>query len=247
MSKALQELNRIQRALKVPKGQFNSFGNYKYRSTEDILEAIKPLLGTSVITLSDELVSILTRVYVKATAMLVAEDESVVITHAFAREEETKKGMDASQITGSSSSYARKYALNGLLCNDDTKDADATNTHGKEDEPVVTTKGKKLTPKQQEAIEAPIVKTVLEEFPGAVVTEVKVEGEAKAVILNKITGEQIVEINNLLKEAGLQQDRINKICAYYKVESIADLSTNDYPKLIQQLNMIINKNKKEIK
>lgn len=117
------KLAQIQKELKAPKGQFNKFGNFKYRSCEDILEAIKPLLnGEATITITDEIVQIGERYYVKATATFKGEDEMSV--SAFAREAEDKKGMDASQITGATSSYARKYALNGLFAIDDTKDAD---------------------------------------------------------------------------------------------------------------------------
>lgn len=126
----METLNRIQKELKAPKNQRNSFGNYNYRSCEDILEAVKPLLGTAVLTLSDDIIAENNRVYVRATATLRDGNQSVSVT-AFAREPEAKKGMDESQITGAASSYARKYALNGLFCIDDTKDADSTNDHGK--------------------------------------------------------------------------------------------------------------------
>lgn len=127
------ELSRIQKELKAPKGQFNKFGNYKYRSCEDILEAVKPLLGDCCLTISDDIVLIGDRYYIKATARLALSNEDYIENSAFAREAFDKKGMDESQITGASSSYARKYALNGLFAIDDTKDADATNTHGKDD------------------------------------------------------------------------------------------------------------------
>ena len=127
----MNKLAEIQQALKAPKGQKNKFGNYYYRSCEDILEAVKPLLGECSLTLSDEMVEIGGRVYVKATACLGVSDSNHVVVHGWAREAEDKKGMDAAQITGAASSYARKYALNGLFCIDDTKDADATNDHGK--------------------------------------------------------------------------------------------------------------------
>lgn len=154
-----ETLSRIQKELKAPKGQRNSFGNYNYRSCEDILEAVKPLLGTASITLSDEIVCIgaeptllgevkkidaktkvetITqevfsgyRFYVKAIATITDNGESISVS-ASARESLDKKGMDSAQITGATSSYARKYALNGLLLIDDTKDADSTNTHGKD-------------------------------------------------------------------------------------------------------------------
>lgn len=128
------KLATIQQKLKCEKSQYNSFGKYKYRSCEDILKAVKPLLDETktVLTLSDELVSIGERYYVKATATLIDIEESkdipFIATTAFAREEETKKGMDGSQITGTASSYARKYALGGLFDIDDGIDSDVTNT-----------------------------------------------------------------------------------------------------------------------
>tara|TARA_R110002012_G_scaffold220008_1_gene391495 strand:- start:307 stop:768 length:462 start_codon:yes stop_codon:yes gene_type:complete len=134
MSEKTNILSKIQTELKAPKGQTNKFGGYKYRSAEDILEAIKPLLKKYEcdLTISDDMVEVGGRVYVKATAKLCSyEPFGEIETSAFAREAETKKGMDDAQITGSASSYARKYALNGLFAIDDTKDADATNNHGK--------------------------------------------------------------------------------------------------------------------
>lgn len=127
----MKKLNEIQQKLKAPKGQFNSFGEYAYRSCEDILEAIKPLLGEATLTISDDIVLIGNRYYVKATVTL-KDDKEEVSNTAFAREEEDKKGMAGSQITGAASSYARKYALNGLFCIDDTKDADTMDNSKKE-------------------------------------------------------------------------------------------------------------------
>ena len=126
----MKNLLKIQTKLKAPKNQFNKFGNYMYRSCEDILEAVKPLLKQTgcFLTINDEIVQIGERIYVKASARFHDGDESIS-TEAYAREEPVKKGMDASQITGSASSYARKYALNGLFLIDDTKDADSTNKH----------------------------------------------------------------------------------------------------------------------
>ena len=141
----MNELALVQSQLNAPKNQFNKFGGYKYRSAEDILEAVKPLLKqvNAIITITDDIIPVGDRIYVKATATFIANDKSISTT-AFAREEETKKGMDASQITGSASSYARKYALNGLLLIDDNKDADATNTHGKEQPAPLPKKEKSL-------------------------------------------------------------------------------------------------------
>ena len=135
MNNVYLKLVKVQNELKAPKSQYNSFGNYSYRNCEDILEALKPLLNEvkAIVNISDEIVLIGERYYVKATVKFIdAETGEVVEASAMAREEETKKGMDASQLTGSTSSYARKYALNGLFAIDDTKDADTTNTHGKE-------------------------------------------------------------------------------------------------------------------
>lgn len=127
-------LQLIQSELKAPKGQRNNFGNYNYRSAEDILEAVKPLLKkhNCALVINDDIVEVADRVYVKATAMLAIANTPFASATAFAREALVKKGMDEAQITGSASSYARKYALNGLLAIDDTKDADFTNKHGKD-------------------------------------------------------------------------------------------------------------------
>lgn len=122
-----EKLSKVQSELKAPKGQYNSFGKYKYRSCEDILEAVKPLNAKHgvVLTVGDEVVEISNRFYVKATAVFVdIESGEKIINTALAREDDAKKGMDGSQITGTASSYARKYCLNGLYCIDDTKDAD---------------------------------------------------------------------------------------------------------------------------
>jgi hypothetical protein len=131
----MKRLIEIQKKLKAPKNQYNSFGKYKYRSCEDILEGVKPLLAelNVALVITDEICLIGDRYYVKATAQLFdTENKAIYGACAYAREEETKKGMDGSQVTGAASSYARKYALNGLFAIDDTKDADATNTHDKE-------------------------------------------------------------------------------------------------------------------
>ena len=125
----MKELISIQSELKAPKSQFNKFGGYKYRKAEDILEAVKPLLAKQKCTLiiTDDVVLIGNRIYVKATATIKNEKGECETTTGWAREEETKKGMDGSQITGASSSYARKYALNGLFAIDDNADSDTTN------------------------------------------------------------------------------------------------------------------------
>jgi hypothetical protein len=127
-----ESLSIIQKQLKAPKSQLNSFGKYKYRSCEDIVEAVKKLLGDNeALLLKDDLVEINDRVYIKATATLIVDGNESLFSTGFAREPLTKKGMDESQITGTASSYARKYALNGLFAIDDTKDAD-TDEHKKQ-------------------------------------------------------------------------------------------------------------------
>ncbi len=123
----MERLVKIQKELKAPKNQYNSFGKYKYRSTEDIMEGLKPLLSRENLTLvvSDEVVAIGSRFYVKATCIVSDKEKELARNTAFAREADTKKGMDVAQVTGAASSYARKYALSGLFLCDDTKDTDS--------------------------------------------------------------------------------------------------------------------------
>lgn len=141
-----EKLLKIQCELKAPKNQKNDFGGYNYRSCEDILEAVKPLLKEESLTLrlTDELINIGERYYIKATA-IITDGTDKIENIAYAREEENKKGMDGSQITGASSSYARKYALNGLFLIDDVKDSDTTNTG--QDDIKVSSKQKELLKK----------------------------------------------------------------------------------------------------
>jgi hypothetical protein len=159
----METLVAIQAELKCPKGSFNAFGKYKYRSLEDIFEGLKPLIKKHEcsVTVRDEIITVechedvpyldkgqnfvmmrksSARIYVKATASLFDKDGKLVAEGSgYAREEENKKGMDSAQVTGATSSYARKYAMNGLFAIDDTKDSDATNTHGKETTQTKTT------------------------------------------------------------------------------------------------------------
>lgn len=153
---AYETLSAIQTELSAPKGQFNKFGGYAYRSCEDILEALKPLLKKhkACVTISDDVIVVgdgnETRFYIKATATLhTADDPNGISKSALAREALDKKGMDAAQVTGSTSSYARKYALNGLFAIDDNKEPDATNTH--EDAPKTAQKPSSTKPTQVEA------------------------------------------------------------------------------------------------
>lgn len=150
----------IQQTLNAPKNQRNNFGGYSYRSAEDILEAVKPLLQNVTLTLNDEIVLIGERYYVKATATLSDGEDAIAVT-AYAREEENKRGMDASQLTGATSSYARKYALNGLFCIDDAKDAD-TDAYAKQTNQ--QPRQQKNPPKQQQQKAPPNPDEVLARF-----------------------------------------------------------------------------------
>ena len=146
MEELLKSLKKLQINLKVPKSQRNNFGKYNYRSCEDILEEVKKVLdkeNNCTLFLQDEIIMLGGRFYVKATAIYTNGKENISVS-AYAREEEEKKGMDGSQITGSASSYARKYALNGLLLIDDTKDADFTNT-GQKTQPNILQKTQEKT------------------------------------------------------------------------------------------------------
>ena len=181
----MEALKKIQAELKAPKGQYNSFGKYHYRSAESILEAVKPLLAKygAELTLSDDIIEVGGRIYVKATARITDGTENVV-TNAFAREPEDKKGMDSSQITGTASSYARKYALNGLFLIDDTKDADTDEYHNQ---------------------------------------------TAESVQIKMDTYKQIqAEIHRTGTD-------INKLCAYYKVGEIGEMTEEQAQKALKQL------------
>ena len=153
----MDALRAIQQELKAPKNQFNSFGKYSYRSAEDILEAVKPLLAKhgGELTISDEIIEVGGRIYVKATCRFSDSDGGVAFTTAFAREPLEKKGMDESQITGTASSYARKYALNGLFLIDDTKDAD-TDEHRQQTAP----RAPQTAPQGSKKISAATVKAI---------------------------------------------------------------------------------------
>jgi hypothetical protein len=209
----IARLSRIQKDLKAPKGQFNSFGGYAYRSCHDILEAVKPLLEEDeAVLIRDDIHLVGDRFYVKATAIFIKgehREESV----SFAREPLVKKGADESQITGAASSYARKYALNGLFCIDDTKDADATNDHGK-----------KADVKPQEKPEAPKIEATDYKMQANQIDRIKMslglltEGQTpqeKGEAMIKICGvkdfNDMKRMNN--KQLSVIIDKINKLQA----------------------------------
>jgi len=224
-------LRRIQSKLKVPKSQKNSFGNYNYRSLEDIQEAVKPLLAEEKLSMviSDDVVMIGDRYYIKATVRLY-DDSNVVIAEntSFAREPLIKKGMDESQITGACSSYARKYALNGMFAIDDTKDADATHKAEKEN-PVniaktTTNAGVETTPPP------PINK----EQAKAKETEKRVSEELGSVAPppEPATATQIEEIKRLAIKKGSPISLINK---YYGIVNLQDICWTDAKHCIDEL------------
>ena len=191
-----EKLISVQSELKAPKGQRNNFGKYNYRSAEDILTAVKPLNASNglYLTLSDEPVLIGERYYIKATANLTDGKGGIATVTAYARESQTKKGMDDSQITGTASSYARKYALNGLYLIDDTKDADTDEFKHQQE------KAKPITKKQQDEL--------IEKF--------------KQIAAMKNISEQTVE-NQLLafvEYQGVLKDIDENI--YLKIKTLAD-------------------------
>lgn len=206
MKNVLMKLNKIQTELKAPKGQMNKFGNYRYRSCEDILESVKPLLAEHkcVLPISDKVNLIGDRYYIESTATIIdcESGESYSVT-ASAREEEAKKGMDGSQVTGASSSYARKYALNGLLDIDDTKDSDATNTHGKGDSQADMPESEKIDgTKKIEAVHISHIKNQLKLISrdlDAYLTYKDIE-KLEDITLDQFTNEIKPELDKLVEE-----------------------------------------------
>jgi len=186
-------LSKIQTKLIAPKNQRNNFGNYSYRSCEDILEALKPLLNEyqASIVFNDTPVIIGDRYYIESTATLIDSAGKQIQAKAFAREPDIKKGMDVAQVTGSSSSYARKYALNGLFAIDDTKDPDTTNRHQKDQK---NTETKTITPNQLKKVFAVLGETKSSE------TEVK-----KFFSLESMKDMTQTQFNEFLQITGAQK------------------------------------------
>ena len=220
------KLLKVQMELKAPKNQMNNFGGYSYRSCEDIFEAVKPLLAEEglILRLTDELVNIGKRYYIKATAILTDGNE-VIENIAYAREEETKKGMDGSQITGASSSYARKYALNGLFLIDDVKDSDTTNmgeepTLEKAKEYVLTF-GKHNGKKLSEVDKMYLVWLKENSKDDYIKKLVDLLLPTPSEEEQKITLDLINETNKLLEETNTDRD---KFYSHYKVNDITDMT-----------------------
>ena len=200
----MESLIAIQKELKAPKGQYNSFGKYKYRSCEDILEAVKPLLSKYKCTLviMDDLLQVGNRIYVKAIATITDNDGNHATSTAFAREPETKKGMDESQITGTASSYARKYALNGLFLIDDTKDAD-TDEYKRQNESKQNTQTKQTDDTETAAsktIDAVKVKSLLESIQKTKFTVSSVLKKYEKTQLDQLTLAEYIDAMNILEK-----------------------------------------------
>ncbi|MBS6644030.1 MAG: ERF family protein [Clostridiaceae bacterium] len=205
-----EKLQQVQSGLKAPKNQYNKFGDYYYRNCEDIQEAAKPLLKEvkAALVVGDELVLIGDRYYIKATARFVdCESSEVVENSAYAREEQVKKGMDVSQVTGSTSSYARKYALNGLFCIDDVKDTDnQDNSNGS---------GRK--PPSGKA-------------PGSK----KTSGSDQA---EKVSQPMIESVKDLIGKYSSKGLKMEKILAIYKIKDISDMSVVQYKDCMEKLKL----------
>jgi hypothetical protein len=210
-----EKLQTIQTELKAPKNQYNAFGKYKYRSCEDIQEGVKPLLSKTKTSLvvGDEIVVVGERYYIKATAKLFdCESEERISNIAYAREEESKKGMDGSQVTGASSSYARKYALNGLFCIDDTKDSDSTNA---------TENGYKKAPPQAKA-------PVQSKEP----TEQEMNENQAKISKQKIGQAKINTIKSELERTGVSE---KAILTRYKMAKLEDITEELFTKVMSAL------------
>lgn len=217
MSNIYEKLRNAQVELKAPKNQYNSFGKYKYRNAEDIMEAVKPINQKHglTLTISDEIAAVGNRVYVKATATL-TDGTDIIVNCAYAREEESKKGMDGSQVTGASSSYARKYALNGLYLIDDTKDADTDEQRNEQEarsKKQNVSKQQNLTqePNEQERIQsvrnsiAKLTKLLIDEYGGS--------SDQVQKYIEKVTGKPIKEV-----DYDTALDIIKKLVAMYEAK-----------------------------
>lgn len=209
--KVYEKLKIVQSKLKAPKGQYNPFGKYNYRSCEDILEAVKPILAevNAVIVIRDDLVQIGERYYIKATAVFTdCEFGEHIENSAFAREEESKKGMDASQITGSASSYARKYALNGLLCIDDVKDADTGDNSKSEGNKSGSGRQKKSDNKSESS-----------------------DGNTK------ISADMINTIKSQVEKYSSKGLKMEKILSMYKISDISDMTVLNFKDCMKKLEL----------
>lgn len=229
-----EKLSQVQSKLKVSKENFNAFGKYRYRSCEDILEGVKPLLQEvgAILILSDSIELIGERYYVKAIAEITdmgvqAGVRDKIEVTAFAREDIDKKGMDLSQITGSVSSYARKYALNGLFCIDDTKDSDATNTHGKDDKQDI------IQPKPPNN-PIPTVGNYTVNVPTK--ADEKAEQDMNALKTKPISEQKCGIVTKMIKDAKV--DTV-QFLEHYKINLLAEITNEMLPGIIKKLQTTI--------
>ena len=221
----IEKLAQVQQSLIAPKNQFNKFGNYNYRSCEDILEGLKPCLAKvkAAVKISDEICEVSGRVYVKATAVFLdCECDAYISNTAFAREEEAVKGMSSSQVTGSASSYARKYALNGLFAIDDVKDADSRDNREVKDESKA--KGTKNTEPKKETKEEP-----KQEAP-------KDESEQKNIEQMKISD---IKVRSLVEKCAKDGVEVSKILKLYKVNSLSDITEKQFRNICDYWDKIV--------
>lgn len=235
-----EKLQHVQSGLKAPKNQYNKFGNYYYRNCEDIQEAAKPLLQEvkAALVVGDELVMIGDRYYIRATARFVdCESAETVENTAYAREEQEKKGMDVSQVTGSTSSYARKYALNGLFCIDDVKDADnQDNTAGKGQTSNKGAKGSAKTSGKQET-----------EKPAGAKTGTSTSQSEQAAGMDKVTPAMIETIRKLVEKyshKGLKTDNIFKM---YSIKDMTEMNVAQYKDCMEKLELYKKRESEESK
>ncbi len=242
-----EKLNLVQSQLKAPKGQYNSFGNFKYRSLEDIVEAAKPLLMNQrlCLTISDSVKLIGDRFYVEAAATLINIDkpDEKIITTALARESLEKKGMDSSQITGASSSYARKYALNALFSIDDTKDADFPTNHEHNNNGKIQRQaqmqytGNTSTPAVNN-FQPPPTTQPINNYPP--VNTVETPNNSNPQPQNnsdegRLSGKQYKFILSLIGNKGKSQEEINQVCISNYNKTLQHLSKKDASQLIESL------------
>lgn len=205
-----EKLLKIQTELKVPKSQYNKFGNYYYRNCEDIQEALKPLMKEVKATLiiRDEIIKVEERYYIKAIVQFIdCETGEKIENYAFAREEGEKKGMDVSQVTGSTSSYARKYALNGLFCIDDVKDADNDNNKDNQKQQKTTTNKNNTSPK----ITQPMINTIQSLIEKYASKGLKIEKILKSYQLKDIKDMNIEQFKHCMNQLSLYEKQEEKV------------------------------------
>ena len=235
-----EKLQHVQSGLKAPKNQYNKFGNYFYRNCEDIQEAAKPLLqeAKAALVVGDELVMIGDRYYIRATARFVdCESGEMVENTAYAREEQEKKGMDVSQVTGSASSYARKYALNGLFCIDDVKDADnQDNTAGKGQTSNKGAKGSAKTSGKQEA-----------EKPAGEKTGTCTSQSEQNEGVDKVTPAMIESVKSLVEKYSAKGLKMEKILKMYSIKDMTEMNVAQYKDCMEKLELYKKRESEESK